>query len=51
MNAGVLSAHTAGEIICVAGVAAPGRPSAAAVALAVVAGALKAEVPVLSPSR
>jgi hypothetical protein len=51
MNASVVSAHTAEEIICVAGVAAPGRPSAVAVALAVVAGALKAEDPVRSPSR
>jgi hypothetical protein len=50
MNACIVSAHAAGEIICVAGVAAPGRPSAAAVALAVVAGAFKAEVPVRSPS-
>jgi len=31
-NASVLSAHTAGEIICVVGVAARGRPSAVAVA-------------------
>jgi hypothetical protein len=51
MNASVISAHTAQEIICVAGVAAPDRPSAVAVALAVVAGALKAEDPVRSPSR
>jgi len=51
MNASVISAHTAEEIICVVGVAAPDRPSAAAVALAVVAGALKAEDPVRSPSR
>lgn len=50
-NASVISAHTAGEIICVAGVATPGRPSAGAVALAVVAGALKAAGPVPSPSR
>ncbi len=46
------SARTAaGEIICGVCVAAPGRPSAVAVALAVVAGALKAEDPVRSPSR
>ena len=51
MNTSVVSAHTAEEIICVACVAAPGRPWAVAVALAVVAGALKAEGPVLSPSR
>jgi len=51
MNASVVSAHTAEEIICVVGVAAPDRPSAAAAALAVVAGALKAEDPVRSPSR
>jgi hypothetical protein len=51
MNASVISAHTAQEIICVTGVAAPGRPSAVAVALAVVAGALNAADPVPSPSR
>jgi len=51
MNASVLSAHTAEEIICLVGVAAPGRPSAVAVALAVVADALKAASPVPSPSR
>ena len=51
MNASVISVHTAKEIICVVGVAAPDRPSAVAVALAVVAGALKAEDPVRSPSR
>jgi hypothetical protein len=51
MNASVLRAHTAEEIICVVGVTAPDRPAAAAVALAVVAGALKAEDPVRSPSR
>ncbi len=50
-NASVVSAHAAGEIICDAGVAAPGRPSAVAVARAVVAGALKGEDPVPSPSR
>jgi hypothetical protein len=51
LNARVASAHTAEEIIWVVGVAAPDRPSAAAVALAVVAGALKAEDAVRSPSR
>jgi hypothetical protein len=51
VNAGVLSAHTAEEIICVVYVAAPDRPSVVAVALAVVAGALKAADPVRSPSR
>jgi hypothetical protein len=50
-NASVASAHTAEEIICVVCVAAPDRPSAIAVALAVVADALKAEDPVPSPSR
>jgi hypothetical protein len=50
-NASVISAHTAEEIICVVGVAAPDRPWAVAVALAVVAGALNAEDPVRSPSR
>ena len=51
LNASVVSAHTAREVICVVGVAAPDRPSAVAVALAVVAGALKAEDRVRSPSR
>ena len=51
LNASVVSAHTAEEIICVVGVAAPDRPSVVAVALAVVVGALKAEDPVRSPSR
>jgi hypothetical protein len=50
-NASVVSAHTAAEIISVVSVAAPGRPSAVAVALAVVADALKAANPVPSPSR
>jgi len=36
-NASVVSAHTAEEIICVVCVAAPDRPAAIAVALAVVA--------------
>jgi hypothetical protein len=51
MNASVISAHTAQEIICVVGVAAPDLPSAVAVALAVVADALNTEDPVPSPSR
>jgi hypothetical protein len=51
MNVRVLSARTAGEIICVVCGAAPDRPSAVAVALAVVADALKAGDPVRSPSR
>jgi hypothetical protein len=51
VNASVLSAHTAEEIICVVCVAAPDRPAAVAVALAVVAGTLKAEDRVRSPSR
>jgi hypothetical protein len=51
VNASVISAHTAEEVICVVCVAVPDRPSAVAVALAVVAGALKAEDRVLSPSR
>jgi hypothetical protein len=51
MNASVISAHTAQGIICVVGVAAPDRPSAVAVALAVVGGALNAEDPAPSPSR
>ena len=50
-NASVVSAHTAAEIICVVCVAAPDRPAAIAVALAVVADALRAEDPVPSPSR
>jgi hypothetical protein len=50
-NASVVSAHTAGEIICVVGVHAPGQPSAVAVALAVVAAALRAGHPAPSPSR
>jgi hypothetical protein len=51
MHVRVLGAHAAEEIICIVGVTAPGRPSAVAVALAVVAGALTAEDPVPSPSR
>ena len=50
-TASVVSAHTAEEIICVVCVAAPDRPSAVAVALAVIANALKAEDLVPSPSR
>jgi len=46
-----VSAHTAGEIICVVSVAANARPEAVAVALADVADALKAGDPVMSPSR
>jgi hypothetical protein len=42
-NASVVSAHTADETICMVSVAAADRPSAVAVALAVVADALKAE--------
>jgi hypothetical protein len=48
---GNVSAHTADEIICVVSVHAPDQPAAVAIALAVVAGALKAEDPVPSPSR
>ena len=50
-NASVVSAHTAGEIICVVCVAASDRPSAVAVALAVVADALRAGDLVPSSSR
>ena len=50
-SASVVSAYTAEEVICVVGVAAPDRPAAVAVALAVVADALKAEDPVRSPIR
>ena len=48
-NASILSAHTAEEIICVVSVPTATRPEAVAVALAVVADALKAGDPV-SPS-
>ena len=51
MTASVVSVHTAEEVICVVGVAASDRPSAVAVALAVVADALNDEDPVRSPSR
>ncbi len=50
-NASIISAHTAEEVICVVCVAALDRPSAVAIALSVVADALKAEDPVPSPSR
>ena len=50
-NASVVSAHMAEETICVVCVAAPDRPSGVAVALAVVADALKAGNLVPSPSR
>ena len=50
-NASVVSAHTAEEIICVASIAAPDRPSAVAIGLAVVADALRAENRIRSPSR
>jgi hypothetical protein len=47
----IISAHTAEEVICVVSVTAPDRPSAVAVALAVVADALRAGDPDRSPSR
>ena len=50
-NASILSAHTAEEIICVVSVAAVTGSQAVAVALAVVADALSAGDPQLSPSR
>ena len=50
-NASVVSAHTAEEVICVVSVAAPDGPAAVAVALAVVADALRAGDPAPSPSR
>ncbi len=50
-NASVVGAHTAAEIICAVCVAAPDRPAAIAVALAVVADALRTKDPVPSPSR
>src|SRR5262249_24189906 len=49
-NASEVSAHAAQEIICVVSVAALDRPSAVAVALAVVADALKAENRIQSAS-
>ena len=50
-NASILSAHTAEEIIRVVSVPASGAQDAVAVALAVVADALKTGDPVPSPSR
>ena len=50
-DASILSAHTAGEIICVVTVPAATGPQAVAVALAVVADALRAGNPLPSPSR
>ena len=50
-GATILSAHTAEEIICVVSVPAATGPEAAAVALAVVADALKAGQAAPSPSR
>ncbi len=50
-DASILSAHTAEEIICLVTVPAATGPQAVAVALAVVADALSAGDPQLSPSR
>jgi hypothetical protein len=50
-DAGILSAHTADEIICVVSVPAATGPQAVAVALAVVADALSTGDPLPSPSR
>ena len=50
-DASILSAHTAEEIICVVSVPAATGPEAAAIALAVVADALRAGQAVPSPSR
>jgi hypothetical protein len=50
-NASIVSAHTAEEIICVVTVLEVTGPEATAVALAVVADALRAENPAMSPSR
>ena len=50
-NASVMSAHTAEEIICVVSVPAVTGAEASVIALAVVAGALRAGDPLLSPSR
>ena len=50
-DASILSAHTAEEIICVVSVAAATGRQAVAAALAVVADALSAGDPQLSPSR
>ena len=50
-DASIVSAHTADEIICVVSVAAATGAQAVAVALAVVADALRAGNPLRSPSR
>jgi len=51
-NASILTARTAGEIICVVSILAATGPEATAIALAVVAGAFKAgRKAVPSPSR
>ena len=50
-NASILSAHTAEEIICVVSVLAASGAKASAIAVAVVADALRAGDPLLSPSR
>jgi hypothetical protein len=50
-HASILSAHTAEEIICLVSVPAATGPQAVAIALAVVASALSAGDPQLSPSR
>ena len=50
-DASILSAHTADEIICVVSVAAATGPQAVAVALAVVADALRTGDRLPSPSR
>lgn len=50
-NASILSAHTAEETICVVSVPAATGAEASAIALAVVAEALRAGDPLLSPSR
>jgi hypothetical protein len=50
-NASILSAHTAEEIICVVSVLAVTGGEASAIALAVVADALRAGDLLLSPSR
>ena len=50
-DAGIVGAHTAEEIVCVVSVPGTTGPEAAAVALAVVADALRAGDPALSPSR
>jgi hypothetical protein len=50
-NASIVSAHTAEEIICVVSVPAAGRPDAVAIALAVVADALKGAEPAPAPGQ